>query len=48
MFIQEETQNLLNQAYYSHLSRIKTLGLLNMGRNFFINLKIQTNKNLKS
>ncbi|MBI1183535.1 TonB-dependent receptor [bacterium] len=40
-------QNLGNKAYFSHLSRIKTLGFLNMGRNIFISIKIQSTNNLK-
>ena len=33
--------NLLNTSYYSHLSRFKYLGLLNVGRSFSINFKIR-------
>lgn len=33
--------NLLNQAYYNHMSRLKNFGLLNMGRDISINFKIQ-------
>ena len=32
--------NLLNEAYYDHLSRLKPYGLLNIGRDISINLKI--------
>ncbi|MEO6190950.1 MAG: TonB-dependent receptor [Saprospiraceae bacterium] len=32
--------NILNKAYYDHLSRFKYFGLLNMGRNLSINYKI--------
>lgn len=33
--------NLLNTAYYDHLSRFKYFGLLNMGRNFTLTLRIK-------
>jgi iron complex outermembrane recepter protein len=33
--------NLLDRAYYDHLSRFKYFGLLNMGRNFALNVKIR-------
>lgn len=36
--------NLLNNAYYDHLSRFKNFGLLNIGRNIGINIKIKFNK----
>ena len=39
--------NLLNEAYYDHLSRFKSLGLLNMGRDISITLKINFNEPLK-
>lgn len=32
--------NLLNEAYFDHLSRLKNFGLLNMGRDISIHLKI--------
>lgn len=32
--------NILNTAYYDHLSRLKNFGLLNMGRNIVVGLKI--------
>ncbi len=32
--------NLLNEAYYDHLSRLKNFGFLNMGRNVTLTLKI--------
>lgn len=32
--------NLLNTTYYSHMSRFKSLGLFNPGRNFMLNLKL--------
>ena len=32
--------NLLNQAYYDHLSRLKEFGLLNMGRDIAFNISI--------
>ncbi|MCB0531601.1 MAG: TonB-dependent receptor [Lewinellaceae bacterium] len=35
--------NLLNTAYYDHLSRFKNLGLLNMGRNFSLGIKLLFN-----
>lgn len=40
-------KNLLNEAYYDHLSRYKNFGLLNIGRNISINLKIKAINNLK-
>ncbi|MCB0667444.1 MAG: TonB-dependent receptor, partial [Saprospiraceae bacterium] len=33
--------NLLDEDYFDHLSRLKNFGLLNMGRNFTVNLKIK-------
>lgn len=36
-------QNLLNEAYADHLSRLKYYGLLNPGRNFMINLSLPIN-----
>ena len=36
--------NLLNTAYYDHLSRFKYFGLLNLGRNIALNFKIQFDK----
>ncbi len=33
--------NLLNVAYYDHLSRFKNYGLLNIGRNIAVNIKIK-------
>ena len=36
--------NLFNKAYYDHLSRFKNYGLLNMGRNISINLRIKLNE----
>lgn len=36
--------NLLNKAYYDHLSRFKYFGLLNMGRNISVLLKINLYK----
>ncbi len=36
--------NLLNNAYYDHLSRFKNFGLLNIGRTIGINIKIKFNK----
>ena len=35
--------NLLNTAYYDHLSRFKDFGLLNMGRNFTLACKVKFN-----
>ena len=32
--------NLLNTSYFDHLSRLKYLGIYNMGRNFVVNLKV--------
>ncbi len=40
--------NLLNEAYYDHLSRYKNFGLLNIGRDISINLKINFINNLKN
>ncbi len=39
--------NLLNEAYYDHLSRFKNFGLLNIGRNFTALLKIRFHSELK-
>jgi len=41
--------NLLNEAYYDHLSRLKYYNILNMGRDISVHLKIQfiNNKNSK-
>jgi iron complex outermembrane receptor protein len=39
--------NLLNTAYYDHLSRFKYFGLLNIGRNFAVMLKIRFNSEIK-
>ena len=36
--------NLLNTAYYDHLSRFKNFGLLNIGRTITLNLKVKWNK----
>lgn len=41
-------KNLFNTAYYNHLSRYKNYGLLNMGRDIYINLKIIFNQNLNN
>jgi iron complex outermembrane recepter protein len=38
--------NLLNVAYYDHLSRFKNYGLLNMGRNIVITLKVKFDRQL--
>jgi len=38
--------NLLNEAYYSHLSRFKRLGYLNMGRDISLNFTINFNNGL--
>lgn len=35
--------NLLNTAYYDHLSRFKSIGLLNMGRNLLLGIKLLFN-----
>tara|TARA_R110002050_G_scaffold93616_2_gene195509 strand:- start:5237 stop:7477 length:2241 start_codon:yes stop_codon:yes gene_type:complete len=40
--------NLLNTAYYSHLSRLKNFDLLNIGRDISINLKIRFNHKIKN
>jgi iron complex outermembrane receptor protein len=40
--------NLLNTAYYDHLSRFKYFNLLNMGRNFAINVNMSFNDPLKN
>lgn len=39
--------NLLNEAYYDHMSRLKNFGLLNMGRNVTITLKINFKNQIK-
>lgn len=39
--------NLLNKAYYDHLSRFKNYGLLNIGRNISVMLKVKLNQDLK-
>lgn len=39
--------NLLNVAYYDHLSRFKNYGLLNIGRNVVVMLKLKFNTPLK-
>lgn len=36
-------KNLLNEAYYDHLSRLKNYGILNLGRNVVVQLKIKFN-----
>lgn len=41
-------QNLLDQAYASHLSRIRTFGILNMGRSVNLSLKINFKHKIKS
>lgn len=38
--------NLLNTAYYDHLSRFKNYGLLNIGRNISVMLKVKLNQGL--
>ncbi|AVR45412.1 hypothetical protein C7S20_09085 [Christiangramia fulva] len=40
--------NLLNKAYYDHLSRFKNYGLLNMGRNIMFTLKIDLSGTTRS
>lgn len=40
--------NLLNEAYYDHLSRLKNYGLLNMGRNVTITLKVNFKNQIKN
>lgn len=40
--------NLLNKAYYDHLSRFKYYGLLNMGRNITLSLKFRFKKAIQS
>jgi len=40
--------NLLNEAYFDHLSRLKNYGILNIGRDLSIHLKIKFNNHLKS
>lgn len=40
-------KNLLNQAYYDHLSRIKNYGLLNIGRDITLSFKVQFEHKLK-
>lgn len=44
-FISINGNNLLNTAYYDHLSRFKYFGLLNIGRNITISIKIKFNSN---
>ena len=39
--------NLLNTAYYDHLSRFKYFGLLNIGRNFTLQLKMKLSSFIK-
>lgn len=39
--------NLLNEAYYDHLSRFKNFGLLNIGRDISLQLKIKFKNQLK-
>lgn len=39
--------NILNESYYDHLSRIKNFGLLNIGRNVSMTLKLTFINNLK-
>jgi len=39
--------NLLNAAYYDHLSRFKNYGLLNMGRNIALNCKVKFNGQIR-
>lgn len=39
--------NLLNEAYYDHMSRLKNFGLLNMGRNVVITLKVNFKNQIK-
>ncbi|MCB9246339.1 MAG: TonB-dependent receptor [Flavobacteriales bacterium] len=41
-------RNLLNEAYFDHLSRLKNFGYLNMGRDITISIKIISSKNLKN
>lgn len=40
--------NLLNQAYYDHMSRFKNFGLLNMGRDIMAGVNISFNHLLKN
>lgn len=40
--------NLLNEAYYDHLSRFKNFGLLNIGRDISVHLKINFINNIKT
>ncbi|MEO5582834.1 MAG: TonB-dependent receptor [Saprospiraceae bacterium] len=40
-FLSLSGNNLLNIAYYDHLSRFKNFGLLNIGRNIMIDFKVQ-------
>ncbi|MEO6168900.1 MAG: hypothetical protein ABIO46_05200, partial [Chitinophagales bacterium] len=35
--------NLLNETYYDHLSRFKSFGIYNMGRNIFFNIHLPFN-----
>ncbi|MFZ1676659.1 MAG: TonB-dependent receptor, partial [Saprospiraceae bacterium] len=38
--------NILNTTYYDHLSRFKYFGLLNIGRNISVNLKVKFESNI--
>jgi iron complex outermembrane receptor protein len=40
--------NILNKAYYDHLSRFKNFGLLNIGRNIMVSINISFLKNIKN
>jgi iron complex outermembrane receptor protein len=41
-------KNLFNTAYIDHLSRLKTIGMDNPGRNIYIAINYQFNQSLKS
>lgn len=41
-------KNLLDEAYYDHLSRLKTYNILNMGRNVVVQLKISFSQKFKN
>lgn len=47
VYLDLSASNLLNTRYFSHLSRYKTEGILNMGRNFVVTLKIPLKRPLK-
>jgi outer membrane receptor protein involved in Fe transport len=40
-------KNVLNTTYIDHLSRLKSINILNQGINFYIGLKVKINKELR-